>query len=111
MMATRRTAFLTSIGLVLSPYFQLLLLAAPMLTTKASASTWKRGLNVSSLLLGGVVSASLFSLVPTLRFKEKLGNMGCYYLLLCALLSSGVYDVMRFVFVLEKMFAGFPEGI
>lgn len=109
MMTSRPTAFVTSLGLVSGAYFQLVQLSAPLLTTNAIASTWNRGMNVSSLMLGGVISSSLFSLVPTLRFTNKVGNMGCLIMVLAVFLGGGFYDAYRYVFVLEMIFAGNPE--
>lgn len=109
MMTTRKSAFLTSISLVFTTYIQLVWLSAPMFAAKTTVSAWKRGLNVSTLIFSGVMSSSLYSIAPTLRFTNKLGDMGCMFLILGTTLFTGLVDGYVYSFILEKMFVNFPE--
>ena len=105
MMSTRPTAFVTSIGLVVSVYLQLFQLCAPMLTTKANASSWNRGLSVTMLLFGGMTSSCLFSLVPTLRLEKKIGNRTALAIIFITGSITGLFDGYRYSATLKTLFA------
>ena len=109
MMTTRTSAFASSIFMISGIYIQLVQLCVPMLTTKLVASTWIRGMSVSCLLFGGLATTSTFTVVPTLRFTNKLGNKSCLGIILASFLCLGVYDGYRYVFVLGHMFARYPD--
>ncbi|KAL7537225.1 hypothetical protein ACHAXR_007677 [Thalassiosira sp. AJA248-18] len=109
MMTTRPSAFASSLFLISGVYFQLVQLCAPLLTTKLVASTWIRGMSVPCLLFGGLATSSLFTVVPTLRFTNKLGNTSCLGISLTSFLCLGVYDGYRYATVLGDMFARYPD--
>mmetsp|Transcript_9868 Transcript_9868/g.17281 ORF Transcript_9868/g.17281 Transcript_9868/m.17281 type:complete len:567 (+) Transcript_9868:95-1795(+) len=109
MMTTRPTAFFTSIALVFTAYFQVVQHLTPLLTTKTVASTWNKGMNVSIILFSGIISSSLVTLAPTLRFTNKVGNTGCLAFILAAIVGTGALDLYLSAFRLATMFKGHPE--
>lgn len=109
MMTTRPTAFAASLFLMTGTYFQQVQLSAPLLTTKAVESTWTRGVSVPCFLFSAVSMSSMLTVVPTLRFTNKLGHKSCLGVILASILFSGVYDTYWFAFNGRNLLARYPE--